>query len=107
MPGAGAIFIGKMAEALPVTLIVFAVAYSAAKKKKGLKNSAARVSGLALCTFMITGCVFSFFYDAINTGAGMAAEPGMQGIFELPAQSFIAAMASLLVIGTIGKSPEK
>jgi uncharacterized membrane protein len=107
MPGSGAIFIGKMFEALPVTLIVFAVAYSTAKKKKGLKNSAARVGGLLLWTFVVTGVAFAIFYDAINTGFGMAAESGMQGIFEVPAQFLLAALASVLVINAIGKTPEK
>jgi uncharacterized membrane protein len=96
-----------MFEALPVTLIVFAVVYSTAKKKKGLTNSAARVAGLLLWTFVVTGAVFAIFYDAINTGFGMAAESGMQGIFEVPAQFLLAALASVLVINTIGKAPRK
>jgi hypothetical protein len=96
-----------MFEALPVTLIVFAVAYSTAKKKKMLTNSAARVAGLLLWTFVVTGVVFAIFYDAIITGFGMTAESGMQGIFEVPAQFFLAALASLLVINTIGKPPQK
>jgi uncharacterized membrane protein len=107
MPGSGAIFIGKMFEALPVTLIVFAVAYSTAKKKKGLTNSAARVAGLLLWTFVVTGVVFAVFYDTIKTGFGMTAESGMQGIFEIPAQFFLAALVSVLVINIIGKTPQK
>jgi uncharacterized membrane protein len=107
MSGPGAIFIGKMLEALPATLIVFAVAYSTAKKKKGLTNSAARVAGLLLWTFVVTGVVFAIFYDAINTGFGMTAESGMQGWFEIPAQFFLAALVSVLVINTIGKTPRK
>ncbi len=107
MPGPGAIFIGKMFEALPVTLIVFAVAYSTAKKKKGLTNSAARVAGLLLWTFVVTGAVFAIFYDSINTGLGMTAEPGMQGMFSIPVQFFLAGLVSVLVINTIGKTAGK
>lgn len=107
MPGSGAIFIGKMFEALPVTLIVFAVAYSTAKKKQGLVNSAGRVAGLMLCTFVVSGLVFATFYDAITSGFGVTAESGTQGVFEVPAQFVLAALASLLVIHTIGRPPRK
>lgn len=47
MLGPGAIFIGRMAETLPVTLLVFAVVYTSTKKKRGLLSSILRGIGLA------------------------------------------------------------
>lgn len=103
MPGPGAIFVGKMLETLPVTLVVFAVAYATAKKKRGFSNSALRVVSLFVYTFVISGLVYAVFYDAISTGFGVIADPAMQDTFEVPAQFILALIASLLVIIGIGR----
>ena len=107
MPGAGAIFIGRMFEALPVTLLVFAVAYVTARKRQGIINSTMRVVSRFLYTFTIAGIIFAIFYDSIVTGFGMTADSGIQGIFEVPAQFILALMASPLVINGIGRSRQK
>ena len=103
MPGSGAIFIGRMLEALPVTLLVFAVAYTTAKKKHGISNSKLRVASLFAYAFIMSGLVFAAFYDAITTGFGMTVDAGIRGTFEIPAQFLLAAIASLLVIYSIGR----
>ena len=104
MPGPGAVFVGRMLEALPVTLVVFAVAYATAKKKRGLSNSTLRVVSLFVYTFVISGLIYAVFYGAIATGFGVIADPAMQDTFEIPAQLILALIASLLVIAGFGRS---
>jgi hypothetical protein len=101
--GSGAVFVGRMFEAFPVTLLVFVVAYAAAKKKRGLSNSTPRVVSLFGYTFVISGLVYAAFYDAIATGFGATADPPMQGTLDIPAQFILALLASLLVITGIGR----
>ena len=92
-----------MLGALPVTLVVFAVVYAAAKKKRGLSNSTPRVVILFVYTFVISGLVYAVFYDAIATGFGAITDPAMQDTIEIPAQFILALIASLLVMTGIGR----
>jgi hypothetical protein len=104
MPGPGAIFIGKMAEALPVTLLVFALAYADSKKRHGLTNSMRRVVVLFGYAFVISGLVYAIGYEAIATSFGMLQAPEMRGWFDIPAQFVLAAIASTFVIKSIGRA---
>jgi len=104
MSGSGAIFIGKMAEALPVTLLVFAFSYADSKKRYGLRNSKGRVMILFGYAFVITGLVYAIGYETIATGFGMLPAPGMQGWFDIPARFVLAAIASVVVIKSIGRT---
>ena len=92
-----------MLEALPVTLVVFAVAYATAKKRRGLSNSTLRVVSLFVYTFVISGLVYAVSYNAIATGFGAITDPAIQDTIEIPAQFILAVIASLLVITGIGR----
>lgn len=103
MAGSGAIFVGKMFEALPVTLLVFAVAYTTTKKKWAISIPKSRAVALFFCTFMVTGLMYGIFYDGINSGFGTTVDPGLKGIFTIPAQFCLAAIVSLVVIHGLGR----
>lgn len=103
MPGSAAVFIGRMGETLPVTLLVFSIAYGAAKKKWGLSNSMPRVVSLFCYAFVLSGLAFAVLHDAIATGFGTITDGEMQDTFEIPAEFGLALCASLLVIATIGR----
>jgi FtsH-binding integral membrane protein len=109
MPGAGAIFLGKMLETLLPMLLVFAIAYRGAKKKNALNNSKLRVFVLFGYAFLISGLAYAISYEAIATSFGLFPEPEMRGYFDIPAQFVLvlAALASLLVIRFIGQSKTK
>ena len=104
MSGPGAVFVGRMFEALPITLLVFVVAYATIKTKRGLSNAPPRIVSLFGYTFALTGLAYGSLHDAIATGFGSTPDPITQGMLEIPAQLVFASITSLLVITAIGHS---
>ena len=106
MAGDGAIFIGKMGEALPMTLLGFAVVYLTVKRKWKLTISKLRVFSLFAYTFLLTGLVYGILYDSIEAGFGLTTDAGLKGTFSIPAQLVLSAAASFVIIVALCRPPQ-
>jgi hypothetical protein len=77
--GAGAIFIGHMAEVVVPTLLIYALTYAGAKNTWKVKSSWAVVLGLFFVTVLAAGFINALLYSQLNIGGY-----DMIAIFMLP-----------------------
>jgi hypothetical protein len=103
--GPGAIFVGNMAGALLVTMIVFGIVYSIRKRYaiRTTRGSILRGLGLLFCASVISGLICAAFHGVLTTGLGMIADSETRNDVGVLALVPPAWFASELVLRTIGR----
>lgn len=85
--GAGAIFVGNMAEMLIPTLLIYAFAFSGAKSIWKVRSDPLVLIGLFVITFLVAGVINATFYAQLNTSSY-----GVISIFAIPLVASVAVI---------------
>lgn len=85
--GAGAIFVGHMAEMLIPTLLIYAFAYAGAKEAWKLRTGPLVVLGLFVVASLVAGLINATFYVQLN-----ASGYEMISIFLIPLVASVAVI---------------